>query len=180
VGLDFGRRGRLLDHTLEVCRTLWTEPRADYDGDELRFTGIHQMPKPTQAGGVPIWVSGRVQPKVVERIVRFGSGWIPWGDDAADPIAGAGRMRAALTAAGHDPTALGIVGRLPIDGRHGLGIEGAMADVPTQVAAGITDFRAGVRLAADPAEARARVREVVTAFRAATGRPPHTTGGDRG
>jgi alkanesulfonate monooxygenase SsuD/methylene tetrahydromethanopterin reductase-like flavin-dependent oxidoreductase (luciferase family) len=25
AGLDFGRRGRLLDHTLEVCRALWTD-----------------------------------------------------------------------------------------------------------------------------------------------------------
>ena len=27
AGLDFARRGRLLDQSLEVCRTLWREPR---------------------------------------------------------------------------------------------------------------------------------------------------------
>ena len=31
AGLDFDGRGRLLDHTLEVCQTLWREPRAAYD-----------------------------------------------------------------------------------------------------------------------------------------------------
>ena len=30
VGLSFADRGRLLDHTLEVCQTLWTQQRASY------------------------------------------------------------------------------------------------------------------------------------------------------
>src|ERR1700712_3035890 len=55
VGLAFEDRGRLLDHTLEVCQTLWTEQRATYSAPELSFDGIHQMPKPVQAGGVPVW-----------------------------------------------------------------------------------------------------------------------------
>ena len=28
AGLDFDQRGRLLDHTLEVCTALWTETAA--------------------------------------------------------------------------------------------------------------------------------------------------------
>ncbi len=51
AGLDFDRRGRLLDHTLEVLQTLWREPRAAYDSPELQFEAIHMMPKPLQAGG---------------------------------------------------------------------------------------------------------------------------------
>ena len=43
------------------------------------------MPKPLQPGGVPIWVSGTINPRVVRRLATFGSGWIPWGDAAADP-----------------------------------------------------------------------------------------------
>ena len=35
AGLDFDRRGRLLDHTLEVCTALWTEPVAHYQSSEL-------------------------------------------------------------------------------------------------------------------------------------------------
>src|SRR5690242_3533826 len=46
VGLDYGKRGRLLDHTLEVCERLWRDRRASYESDELRFNGIHMMPKP--------------------------------------------------------------------------------------------------------------------------------------
>ena len=77
AGLPFEDRGRLLDHTLEVCQTLWTQQRASYNSAELTFDGIHQMPKPVQSGGVPVWVSGTVNKAVARRIARFGSGWIP-------------------------------------------------------------------------------------------------------
>ncbi|WP_374210624.1 TIGR03619 family F420-dependent LLM class oxidoreductase [Dermatobacter hominis] len=172
AGLDFGRRGRLLDESLEVLEALWTQQRARHSGPTLTFDGIHQMPKPVQPGGVPVWVSGRIGPRVVERLGRFGHGWIPWGDDAADPIAAAGRMRAALEQAGYDPAGLEVVGRLAIDGPDGLGVDGAMATVPELVAAGVTDLRASLRLPADADAARERLVEVVGAFRVATGRPP--------
>ena len=43
------------------------------------FEATHMMPKPLQPGGVPVWVSGTINPRVVRRLARFGSGWIPWG-----------------------------------------------------------------------------------------------------
>jgi alkanesulfonate monooxygenase SsuD/methylene tetrahydromethanopterin reductase-like flavin-dependent oxidoreductase (luciferase family) len=58
AGLDFHRRGRLLDHTLEVCQALWQQPRASYSSPDLSFEGIHMRPKPIQEGGVPLWISG--------------------------------------------------------------------------------------------------------------------------
>src|SRR5207244_6389538 len=79
AGLDFENRGRLLDHTLEVCQTLWREQRAAYDSPLLQFEKIHMMPKPVQPGGVPIWVSGTVNQNVVRRVAGCGSGWLPWG-----------------------------------------------------------------------------------------------------
>src|SRR6266700_2074499 len=64
AGLDFGVRGRQLDLTLEVCQTLWREQRAKVDVAGLSFGAIHMMPKPLQPGGVPIWVSGRLNGRV--------------------------------------------------------------------------------------------------------------------
>ena len=78
------------------------------------------MPKPLQPGGVPIWVSGRLNDRVIERIVRFGSGWIPWGDEARDPDRPASaRIRDALAAAGRDPAALPGRGPAPAGARRG-------------------------------------------------------------
>lgn len=147
AGLSFGQRGRLLDETLDMCTRLWTEPVVDI-GDE----SIHQMPKPLQPGAVPIWVSGRsTNPAVIRRVARFGSGWIPWGDDADDPRPGIERLRAALDDVGRGDVDLQVTSRLPDD----------RARFEDLVDAGVTDFRiTGVPLD-EPAlaESVARVRE---------------------
>ena len=102
AGLEFESRGHLLDHTLEVCQTLWRHAPAQFDSEELEFDAIHQFPRPVHDGGVPIWVSGTVNKRVLERIARFGSGWIPWGPAARDLESSIPRVREALTAADRD------------------------------------------------------------------------------
>jgi alkanesulfonate monooxygenase SsuD/methylene tetrahydromethanopterin reductase-like flavin-dependent oxidoreductase (luciferase family) len=62
AGLEFQDRGRLLEHSLEVCQLLWQEPRASYNSPELQFEAIHAMPKPTQAGGGGRGVNGPQKP----------------------------------------------------------------------------------------------------------------------
>jgi alkanesulfonate monooxygenase SsuD/methylene tetrahydromethanopterin reductase-like flavin-dependent oxidoreductase (luciferase family) len=55
-GLDFTRRGRLLDESLEVCQLVWRETSAGYHGPGLSFDRIHAMPKPRQR---PLAVAAR-------------------------------------------------------------------------------------------------------------------------
>jgi probable F420-dependent oxidoreductase len=172
AGLDFDQRGRLLDHSLEVCQTLWREQRAAYDSPELHFEATHMMPKPLQAGGVPIWVSGTINPRVVRRLARFGSGWIPWGPAAADPVTGIAEMRERLAEAGRDPEGLQVTGTLKLvkgdDGE--LDLDRTMEVVPGLAAAGLTDLRIQFRLVDGPAAAADKLSAIVTAFRAAAGR----------
>jgi probable F420-dependent oxidoreductase len=171
-GLAFEGRGRLLDHTLEVCQTLWREQRADYSAPELSFQGIHQMPKPLQPGGVPIWVAGTIRGASVRRIARFGAGWIPWGTDAADLVEAMPRLKDALSAAGRDPAGLQVVGRLRIPrGQGASGLAQALEALPAQIEAGVTDFVLEADIPAEQAAAEAMLSEVVTAFRQAVGRP---------
>ena len=112
AGLPFDTRGRLLDHSLEVCQALWGNRVTEYHSDELAFDRIHQMPKPRQPGGVPVWVSGTVNSRSMDRLARFGQGWIPWGDDAADVMDGIARMRTAIRARNREPETLQVVGTL--------------------------------------------------------------------
>jgi probable F420-dependent oxidoreductase len=173
AGLDYSGRGRLLDHTIEVCQTLWREPRAAYSSPELEFEAIHQMPKPLQPGGVPIWVSGTINARTVSRLARFGSGWIPWGDDSADLVHAIPRMRDALREAGRDDAeSIGVVGYLPaVKGDDGeLDVARTMDGLAPLVAAGVTDFRASVKLPADRSAALDTLTGVVRAFREAVGR----------
>jgi probable F420-dependent oxidoreductase len=173
AGLDFARRGRLLDHTLDVCQTLWRDAPARMDSEELRFESIHQLPHPIQRGGVPIWVSGTVNKRVLERIVRFGSGWIPWGPSAEDLEQSIPRVHEALSAAGRDTAVFQVAGRLPVvkgaDGH--LDLARTMEGVPALVEAGVTDFRVHLRLPRDQQGATDRLTEVVKAFRAVCERP---------
>lgn len=178
AGLSFEGRGALLDASLEVCQTLWRDPRAEYRSMDLHFEAIHMMPKPRQPGGVPIWVSGTVNPRVVRRLARFGSGWIPWGDDADDVVTGIARMRDALTTAGRDPSNLRVVGNLRLRRRpDGLpDAEATMAPAAALAVAGVTDFALGMlRLPEEDDRALEFVSGLVAAFRATVGGEPSTT-----
>jgi probable F420-dependent oxidoreductase len=171
AGLDFDQRGRLLDHTLEVCTSLWTQPVVNYDSPELGFERIHMMPKPLQPGGVPIWVSGRINARVVQRLCRFGLRWIPWGDDAVEIEQSIATMRERIAAAGVPPDGLQVVANLRVckgdDGT--IDIERTMAPIPGLVAAGATDLRARFPVREPNAETEDSLRAVVDAFRVATG-----------
>jgi probable F420-dependent oxidoreductase len=167
AGLDFGRRGRLLDHALEVCRVLWRDQRAHYASQELTFDAIHMMPKPLAADGVPIWVSGTLNAAVVNRLARFGSGWIPWGEHLGDLAASIARMRDGVAAAGRDPAGIGVVGSLVGAADRGpVDLERMMDAVPGMVAAGVTDVRVFMPLPADRAELTDLLHGVVAAFHA--------------
>ena len=167
-GLPFEGRGRLLDHTLEVCQALWTQQRAAYSSSELEFNAIHQMPKPVQQGGVPLWISGTVNRAVARRIARFGTGWIPWGPAIVDLPGSIAAMREAIRDAGGDPTDLQVQGTARIvKGDDGASdYEASMAVVPDLVAAGVTDFRIAAPLPKVGVDES--LTRLVDAFRAVT------------
>ena len=169
AGLDFSRRGALLDHCLAVCHALWTAPVASLADAESSFDSIHAMPKPAQPGGVPIWVSGRINPKTIARVVRFGTGWIPWGDDGVDPRPGVTTLRSALAAAGRDGDSLLVQGTLPVVATpDGVDIDATMAGVPALVDAGITDFRFRTKWPDDIAQLERLLADTTRAFRRVT------------
>lgn len=172
AGLAYRGRGALLDESLDVCQTLWRDEAAAYRSETLEFEKIHCNPKPVQAGGVPFWVSGTLNPRVLDRIVRFGAGWIPWGPDAAEPAKGLMRVREHLEAGGRDPAGFQATASLPAVHREdrSLDLERTMSGVPALVEAGVTDFRAMLRIPRDHNEAIETLSPIVQAFRAAVGR----------
>lgn len=168
AGLEFGRRGRLLDHSLAVCTALWTGDEVDHVSPDLEFRGVRALPTPFHRGGPPVWVSGTLNPNVVSRLVRFGSGWIPWGDDARDLRAAVQRMRRLVSDQGRDPAGIGVLRYLTlVVGDDGwVDIDRTFDGVPADVEAGITDFRVPVDDPGGASTIRDRLGEVVDAFRA--------------
>jgi probable F420-dependent oxidoreductase len=176
AGLAFEGRGRELDVSLEICQLLWREQRASFHSQYLSFDNIHMMPKPVQRGGVPIWVSGTVNPQAMSRLARFGSAWLPWPMDRDTATLGVDiqQMREELHDRGRDPSEVRVLGSLPArahrDGR--IDIDQTMDAVPGLVTLGVTDLHLELTVPDDPAEALDVLCPLVAAFRSAVGRQP--------
>jgi alkanesulfonate monooxygenase SsuD/methylene tetrahydromethanopterin reductase-like flavin-dependent oxidoreductase (luciferase family) len=119
---------------------------------------------------VPIWVSGTVNGRSMDRLARYGSGWIPWGDDAADVAGGIARMRAAVAERDRDPGDIGVVGTLvPVrDGDKNIDLAQTMASVPAFRQAGVTDFRINLAVPSGQGAVTDYLGDVVAAFRSAS------------
>jgi probable F420-dependent oxidoreductase len=170
TGRDFARRGRLLERNLAVCQALWNHDLVDYADEEIRLDAIHQMPKPAQAGGVPIWVSGTVNPGAMNRLARFGVGWIPWGDDARDIAGGIARMRAAMTERQRDPESVRVTTAFDpvLHGDRTVDPDGTMALAAELRSAGVTDFQLRFARDVNPASLADRLRAIASLVRDGT------------
>ncbi|MFE7647728.1 LLM class F420-dependent oxidoreductase [Streptomyces phaeoluteigriseus] len=79
LGVDFRRRGALLDETIDALRAaLGPEEFPVHHGKAYDFEALGQRPRPAQAR-VPIWVGGS-SPAAVRRAALRGDGWLPQGD----------------------------------------------------------------------------------------------------
>src|SRR5207247_4192833 len=137
LGVPFAERGALLDEHLAVWRLVWRDSPASYEGRRYRFTDVFLEPKPLRPNGPPLWFGGTaLHPRLVDRLVRYGSGFNPLGRPAPDALED---LRAAMAAAGRDPEEIELVGGTrgtfcsPIDVAD---LGGALAAVPEQVAEG--------------------------------------------
>jgi probable F420-dependent oxidoreductase len=167
AGLAFEERGKLLDQTLELCKRLWTEPTTTIHEGRLEATRVHMMPKPVQPGGIPIWISGTVNPAMLRRLARFGAGWIPWGPAIADIRPALVRVRQHLTDAGRDPDELQVLCSLTVR-RHSdvrLDLDETFAPVADLIDAGVTDFRVRADERVDPRKTRDELYELAESFR---------------
>jgi probable F420-dependent oxidoreductase len=74
--IDWAKRGQLLTDTLAACRALWSQSPTTFQSESFSFEHIWCEPKPVQ-DRVPIWVAGAPHARNLDRLIRFGDGWIP-------------------------------------------------------------------------------------------------------
>lgn len=155
-GLDFDKRGQLLDDTLAACRVLWRDTPAALDTPTLSFHDIYCEPKPLQEGGVPIWIAGTLHARNLARLAEYGAGWIPiMGETVEGIAAGVQRLRESFTAAGRDPSTLKVQAplRMAMGDDKRPDLAQSMASVPDLVAAGASDVIVTLKAFARDAEA---------------------------
>jgi len=110
LGEDFSNRGRRSEEQVDVMRRLWTDPSVTFEGRYHTITGAGLAPLPIQRP-IPVWF-GAASPRAYERAGRLGDGWFPM----VFPGHGLEEAREAVdraaVAAGRDPAALGMEGRV--------------------------------------------------------------------
>jgi probable F420-dependent oxidoreductase len=164
-GLDFARRGDLLDDTITACRALWSELPAKVATDSTSFADTYCSPQPAQPR-LPVWFSGTLTDRNLRRVVELGDGWIPiMGATTDDVRDGAARIAAAtdrpIDVQARATTVVGADGKPDV--------AATIAGVPELLAAGVTDVTVNIAaFAASLAEAPAALALLGSAFREVT------------
>jgi probable F420-dependent oxidoreductase len=144
MGLDYARRGRMLTDTIAACRALWSRSPASFSSETVSFENVWCEPRPLRPEGIPVWFSGTLTPRNLDRIVRLGDGWIPIMTATRDDLAdGVKRLRDAFDAAGRDAAGLRVRGDLgAVSGDAGRpDLARTLARAPELALAGATDVQ---------------------------------------
>jgi alkanesulfonate monooxygenase SsuD/methylene tetrahydromethanopterin reductase-like flavin-dependent oxidoreductase (luciferase family) len=106
---DFGTRLRLMKERIGVMKQLWTQEKAEFDGEFVKLAPSFAWPKPAQKPHPPIHVAANA-PKGLGRVVDYGDGWFPMpGQDAEAAIfSQIPELHRRLEAAGRDPKSVEI------------------------------------------------------------------------
>ncbi|MFF4231003.1 LLM class F420-dependent oxidoreductase [Streptomyces sp. NPDC001820] len=109
LGVDFARRGAVLDETIDALRAaLGTEEYPEFAGQRFSFSGLGQRPRPAQPR-IPLWVGGS-SPAAVRRAAVRGDGWLPQGDPRTELPAQIAKLRAHRQEAGiTEPIEIGAI-----------------------------------------------------------------------
>jgi probable F420-dependent oxidoreductase len=75
-GVPFKQRWRITGERMQAIKRIWTEDAAEFHGDLVDFDPIWCWPKPSRAGGPPIWM-GSLSVKSLDRVVEYCDGWFP-------------------------------------------------------------------------------------------------------
>jgi probable F420-dependent oxidoreductase len=163
LGVPFHRRGRILDEQLAVLETVWRDTPASFHGEFFDFSDVYLEPKAFRAEGPRMWFGGQhVHGPVLERLVRYGHGFHPFGTPTAEDLR---MLREALTAAGRDPAGIEMVGGTRAtfaDDDSCADLGAAMAPIAEQIEQGFTTFCVKPsQFIDDPAQLPGFLREVM-------------------
>jgi probable F420-dependent oxidoreductase len=76
-GTDPGTRFALMAERVDAMKAIWTQDVASYAGEHVAFDRIWSWPKPAQRPHPPVLVGG-IGPTVLDRVLAFGDGWMPF------------------------------------------------------------------------------------------------------
>jgi alkanesulfonate monooxygenase SsuD/methylene tetrahydromethanopterin reductase-like flavin-dependent oxidoreductase (luciferase family) len=78
LGVEFEKRGRLLDEAIDVVTKAFLSEWVEHDGPRWPIHEMGLRPRPVQQPRPPIWVGGNT-PAALKRAAVRGDGWLPQG-----------------------------------------------------------------------------------------------------
>jgi len=113
VGIDFSKRGDIMDLNLEILSRLWQEDMvtAEYPPHNLRQSVMY--PKPVQRPRPPLLIGGYVD-RVLKRAAIGGDGWLTYFYKPDSFAKSWAKVRGFAADAGKDPDTLISCNQLPI------------------------------------------------------------------
>jgi alkanesulfonate monooxygenase SsuD/methylene tetrahydromethanopterin reductase-like flavin-dependent oxidoreductase (luciferase family) len=128
----YGLRGRVMDESIALMRTLRGPQPASFEGSYFSFPPIYCEPTPIQTGGPSIWVGGDSR-RPLRRVVELGNGWQPVELPPGRFAAASAHLDEMLCPVGRDPVEIerSVSTRLPLsdtsDGRAEQMVEDCLA-----------------------------------------------------
>jgi probable F420-dependent oxidoreductase len=110
LGQDFSTRGARIAEQVGLLRQLWSERSVTVAGEFDTVTGAGLAPLPIQRP-IPVWFGG-MSPRAYARMGRLADGWFPMVQPGPALDDARAVLDASARAAGRDPSAIGMEGRV--------------------------------------------------------------------
>jgi probable F420-dependent oxidoreductase len=78
LGVDFAKRGKLMDEALDVIVKAFLDEYPSHDGPTWTVHDVGLRPRPVQQPRPPVWIGGNT-PAALRRAAAKGDGWVPQG-----------------------------------------------------------------------------------------------------
>jgi probable F420-dependent oxidoreductase len=142
-GVEYHRRGAVLDDVIGACRALWQQADVTFSSETVNFASLSSLPLPVQQP-LPVLIAGSLHARNVRRILATGDGWIPvMGASPVIVAEGIALLRAAGIEQGRDLSGLLVRSELAprFDDRGRPDLDATLEPVAALIAAGVTDVQ---------------------------------------
>jgi probable F420-dependent oxidoreductase len=107
MGADYDHRWTQAREHVLAMKELWTKDVAEFHGTYVDFPPVHCNPKPAQQPHPPVILGGNAK-NVLQRVVRWGDGWMPNGATPEDVKRARATLSELAEVAGRDPDSISI------------------------------------------------------------------------